>query len=460
MDINISNGFVQLITRASRIQGGHYSLIDHILTNTNHDCYTAGTLIYDISDHFINFIKLPVAKQKTKQKPVFKRNFSQLNVANFKTSLSQLNWAESLSNNNVDISFDLFWKDFSTLYNLHFPLVKFKFNKNVHKINDYLTNGLLISRKTKLDLCKAAAKLRTIEAQQKYKNYRNIFNSLLRRSKKMYFDENFKNNQKNPKRTWELLKEAANLSKTNDNIEKVSTGNQIITDPGLIAENFNDFFVNIGTQISNSIDPTDAKPEDFMPNYENLHELEFNDINPTLICDIIKSFQSKGSLDCDGLSTKLLKAIANEISLPIAHIFNLSVTQGIFPQKLKKSRTVPIFKAGDPTLCDNYRPISLLSSLSKILEKIVSVQLVNHLDRNQILYEHQYGFQRNKSTEHNLIQAFNFIGNAINSNEYCLGVFFDLKKAFDVCSKDILKNVKPCFFYDQLTIIKELEESR
>jgi Reverse transcriptase (RNA-dependent DNA polymerase) len=129
-----------------------------------------------------------------------------------------------------------------------------------------------------------------------------------------------------------------------------------------------------------------------------------------------------------------LKFIANEISVPLGHIFNLSLTLGIFPEKLKKSCVVPIFKAGDPTSCNNYRPISLLSQLKKILEKIISVQLVNHLDRNNILYKHQYIFQRNKSTEHNLLQAFNFIGNA----KFCVGVFFYLKKAFDVCSSDIL----------------------
>ncbi len=69
---------------------------------------------------------------------------------------------------------------------------------------------------------------------------------------------------------------------------------------------------------------------------------------------------------------------------------------------------------------------------------MVSVKLVNHLDFNKILYEHQYGFQRNKSTEHNLIHAINYIGRAFNENKYCVGVFFDLKKAFDVCSHDIL----------------------
>jgi len=196
--------------------------------------------------------------------------------------------------------------------------------------------------------------------------------------------------------------------------------------------------VNVGVEISESILPTNATAEDFMPIFENVHELDLGETSPTHFCDIVKSLQPKSSLDSDGLSTKLLKRVAIEISHPIAHIFNLSLQQGYFPSKLKKSRTVPIFKAGNPDLCDNYRPIALLSSLSKILEKMVSVKLVNHLDLNKILYKHQYGFQRGKSTEHNLIHAVNYIGQAFNENKYCLGVFFDLKKAFDVCSHSIL----------------------
>ena len=64
--------------------------------------------------------------------------------------------------------------------------------------------------------------------------------------------------------------------------------------------------------------------------------------------------------------------------------------------------------------------------------------MVNHLDRNNLIYEHQYGFQRNKSTEHSIIHALNYIGQSLNDNKYCIGVFFDLKKAFDVCSHDVL----------------------
>jgi hypothetical protein len=91
------------------------------------------------------------------------------------------------------------------------------------------------------------------------------------------------------------------------------------------------------------------------------------------------------------------------------YIVSLSVQEGVFRYRLK-------------------------TSISKILEKIVIIQLVNHLDINKLNYHHQYGFQHGNSSEHNLIHAENYIGNAINEGKYALGVLFDLKKAFDGCS--------------------------
>jgi hypothetical protein len=111
---------------------------------------------------------------------------------------------------------------------------------------------------------------------------------------------------------------------------------------------------------------------------------------------------------------------------------------GQFPFAMKQCRVIPIFKAGDPLDCDNYRPISLLSSISKMLEKIVAEKLVYHLNINDVLYQHQYGFMAKKSTEHNLMQIIDYITKALNDGMFCIGVFLDLKKAFDVCSHNIL----------------------
>jgi hypothetical protein len=134
----------------------------------------------------------------------------------------------------------------------------------------------------------------------------------------------------------------------------------------------------------------------------------------------------------------MIKFIGNEIAVPLAHIFNLSLGSGTFPEQLKQSRVIPIFKSGSHLECDNYRPISLLSSISKILEKIVSEKLLYHLTSNDLLYVHQYGFIPKRSAEHNLMHILNYVATALNGGNYCVGVFLDLKKAFDVCSHSIL----------------------
>ena len=147
---------------------------------------------------------------------------------------------------------------------------------------------------------------------------------------------------------------------------------------------------------------------------------------------------SKSSTDANGISTKILKHIKYQIARPLAHLFTLSVTTGVFPDKLKISKTIPIFKAGDHACCDNYRPISLLSSISKILEKIIANSLVNHLEINNLLYENQYGFLRGRSTLHNITKLTCKISQYLNEKKFVVGVFLDLKKAFDTVSHDIL----------------------
>ena len=163
-----------------------------------------GTIVCDISDNFINFIQLSIDNHKPKIKMEAKRKFTAENIPRFKHSLSILNWNDVCTETNIDLAFDKFWTNFNDLYNLNFPVIRCKFNRNVHKINNYMTTGLMISRAKKIDLCKKAAKDRNNESTEKYKKYRNIYNSLLRISKKMYFDKNFDLFKRNPKKNMGL----------------------------------------------------------------------------------------------------------------------------------------------------------------------------------------------------------------------------------------------------------------
>ncbi len=108
MDTNICNGFIQLITKATRIQGASRTLIDHILTNSNRDSYKAGVFVTDISDHFITFIELPVNVKPTQIKPVLKRNMTEDNIVRFKTNLSNIGWNTVIAKTNTNESFEHF----------------------------------------------------------------------------------------------------------------------------------------------------------------------------------------------------------------------------------------------------------------------------------------------------------------------------------------------------------------
>ena len=133
------------------------------------------------------------------------------------------------------------------------------------------------------------------------------------------------------------------------------------------------------------------------------------------------------------LSSKLLKLCKSELSPILTHLVNLSLEQGIFPEELKLAKVIPVFKAEDSHSFGNYRPISLLLTLSKVFEKVVSFQIINYLNLNDLFYKHQYGFRPKHSTMHPFIKFLEFIFNAHKLNNFVLAVFIDLKKSISHC---------------------------
>jgi hypothetical protein len=201
---------------------------------------------------------------------------------------------------------------------------------------------------------------------------------------------------------------------------------------------FNKFFSGVGTKISNSVEHTNKNFEDYLTENPNTRPLEFGQISQAEFITIIENLEAKSSTDIDGISNKTLKFLKYELATPLVHLFNLSIQTGEFPNKLKMSRTVPIFKSGDPKSCDNYRPISLLSSISKVLEKAIAIRLVDHLKSNNLLNDNQFGFQEGVSTVHHLLKLTNYVANEINKKNFTVGIFLDLKKAFDTVPHRIL----------------------
>lgn len=154
--------------------------------------------------------------------------------------------------------------------------------------------------------------------------------------------------------------------------------------------------------------------------------------------NIINELKKSNSAGLDNISCNVLKCAVNFIVKPLAFLINKSISEGVFPNILKIARIVPIHKKGEKTHVENYRPISLLSSLSKILERVMLNRMLSFITKNKILNKAQHGFRKNLSTKTAILEFINVLYNRLDNNEKCIGIFMDLSKAFDMVAHDLL----------------------
>ena len=164
----------------------------------------------------------------------------------------------------------------------------------------------------------------------------------------------------------------------------------------------------------------------------------FKMVSSSDVLKVIQELKTKNSFGHDNISTKLLKTVSHILLAPLTLTINQSLTTGIFPSKLKIARVIPLFKKDDEHILDNYRPISLLTSISKVFEKIAFKQLYQYFSSNKLFYSHQYGFRTLHSTELAAMEMADRIINDIDKKQLPISVFLDLSKAFDTLDHKVL----------------------
>ena len=252
-------------------------------------------------------------------------------------------------------------------------------------------------------------------------------------SRKLYYSNKLENNKDTSRLLWQTINTIiGHKGKIKDPNEVIDKGHKI-QDPGEIAEVFNNYFINVGPNLASKIPAVTEKFSQYIQSNTS-QSLFFNPTNTHEILEIVRLLKTSKSSGYDELSVHLIKQIIHYIVSPLTHIFNLSLSSGIFPDSLKIARVIPIYKKDDPAQIINYRPISLLPSISKILEKIAYKRLYSFLNINNILIPNQYGFRKNYSTDYAILKLIDEITDSLSKRN----IFMDLSKAFDTIDHNIL----------------------
>ncbi|XP_055590774.1 uncharacterized protein LOC129742855 [Uranotaenia lowii] len=240
-----------------------------------------------------------------------------------------------------------------------------------------------------------------------------------------------------PKQSWKFLNEAlGRKSKSHDNIT-LKIGNEVQVDPAQVSNSINDYFCNIGPQLAANI----ASNRDIQQ-YNSLRSQPSPSLflRPATVSEVlleISNLDSNKSPGADNITVDTLKTHHLALSDILTDIFNEIVGTGVYPDALKLARVTPIFKSGDSSDVSNYRPISTLSVLNKILEKLLVTRISEYLSRYD-LSPRQYGFRKGCSTLTATTELLEDIYDDLDNRNYAGALFLDLRKAFDTIDYALL----------------------
>jgi len=440
VDTMFAYGLTPHITKPTRITEHSATLIDNIFSNniTNENS-ESGIIVTDVADHF-GVLHIMNKVKKHKQSNSYKeiRPLTDLNINAFKELLKCTDFSDVLLIDNPDEAYECYLSKFKDAYNIAFPLKKIKLSNKYIKAEPWMTNGILTSSIRKTKLLHKKLKHPSEENVVNYKNYCKMYNKILRRAKRSYYVSSLTENKNNIKLSWNILNHAINRKNTKlGPPDSITVRDVKISDKQQMANEFNSYFSNIANLVCEQIPPSRSNYKDFLTGTHN-KSFFLHPVIPEDIISIAKHMKGKKSVGHDNISTLLMKSTIEYTAKPLAHIFNHSFTEGIIPLKLKTAKIVPVYKKGNHDNLNNYRPISLLPAYSKLLEKIVCKQLTSFLTKENILYEHQYGFRPNHATIHPISHLLYDISQADDKKEITLATFLDLSKAFDTINHEIL----------------------
>ena len=456
-DMLSTNFLLPTILLPTKINSVADTLIDNIFTNFYNPNIISGNLTLSISDHLPSFAIFPNSNNDSvpKKHNIFKRDFRKLKkpeeINKFKDDFNAIDWNDTLqiSRKDINSSFNNFYDTFTGILDRYAPIKRMKNRDLKSKIKPWINQEVKVCMKQR-DIAYGKyvrSKDPTAKASlhDRYKVLRNQATQKLRRSKYGYFKNYFIKNSGNIKNLWKGINQIVNVkSKSYDYPTHMEDKEgKSIDSPADISNHFNDYFSNIAQSILDNRKYTgDGNFEKYLSS-PSQNSLILSKVTASEVSEIIKAFDANKACGPISIPTDILKLLVDYISPIIAQLIDLSF-EGTHPERLKSSKVMPAFKKSSKIKASNYRPISLLSNINKIFEKVMYGRVFAFIDGQNYFYKLQYGFRAKHSTEHALInlteqikKSLDIIGHS-ESRKYACGVFVDFQKAFDTVNHEIL----------------------
>ena len=446
-----STGFITKITLPTRISETSATLIDNVFTNNIDRAHVSGILSRKFSDHQMIFSLQKCNKcQKLKhnEKYIEVELTSQNNLDKFAAEIKESKICEHINSNadaDPNANLDILTNIINAAKNNNIPQKVKKFNKRRDKKEPWMTNELLlmVNRKNELyvDWKRSAKHSENYNGKKvNFKTYEKIVDNEIVQAKKIYYSNVFHMYKSSMKKTWQIINETLSRKKVDNMLPDtfIKNGNEL-SDPKEIANAFNEYFSKIGSNLASNINCTeDGQSYKVYLQNPTLKKFAFKKVNDNEVLSIINKLKNKKSRGADNISNQLLKTIKQELCKPLTVIINQMIETGVYPEKFKISKITPIYKKNERTNIANYRPISLLPTLSKIFERVIHTQLYTYFDENKLLSEQQYGFREKHSTELAAVKLVDYINHEMDIGNTPEAIFIDLSKAFDTLNFDIL----------------------
>ena len=424
------NGFKQLIRQPTRVTKESSTIIDIIASNKD-NIKNVKVIPSTLSDHEMVGCLRKINYKQFPSKTIRCRNLTNYDPCALNRDLEHTDWDPVYNASTVNQCVDAFNNILETAFDNHAPTI----NKKIKgRLCPWLNPNLKAKMNDRDKLMRKAKKSSKDEDWLAYKQSRNRCNNLLRNAKANFHKEQLNVNGANPKRFWDCIKK---IFPSKEKLSPPNTRNNL-----KLANTFSSWFASIITDLKRKTMPLKnfiwGRTTSKQKRTKKVFNFEY--VSVVFVQKQLQQLKRSKATGLDNLPPSILKDTARVISKPLCHLINLSLKTGLFPSIWKKARIVPVFKSGNSSLPQNYRPISILPALSKIIEKAVHQQISKFLEHNNLLSNTQFGFRANRSTDMATILLCDSIRRQVGQGKFVGSVFLDLSRAFDTINHGKLIN--------------------